>query len=204
MDTILVVNSGSSSLKFQVFGIAKPTTLKRLVKGQLDGIGTQPRLRVKGSDDAVLIDQTHAPEAVGDVSAAIGVAAAWLKETQNLAPIAVGHRVVHGGPDYGRPVLVDDQVLANLARLTSLAPLHQPHNLAPIGLCWRAFRRFPKSPASIRRFTGDMIRSSITMPYPSGSMLKVSAAMAFTAFPMNMSQSVFGRWRQALRKVASS
>ena len=65
MDTILVVNSGSSSLKFQVFEIAGPATLKRLVKGQLDGIGTQPRLRVKGSDDAILIDRTYAPEAVG-------------------------------------------------------------------------------------------------------------------------------------------
>ena len=143
MDTILVVNSGSSSLKFQVFEIAGPATLKRLVKGQLDGIGTQPRLRVKGSDDAILIDRTYAPEVVGDVSAAIGVASAWLKETQNLAPIAVGHRVVHGGPDYDRPVLVDDQVLANLARLTSLAPLHQPHNLAPIGTL---LARVPKLP----------------------------------------------------------
>jgi acetate kinase len=143
MDTILVVNAGSSSLKFQVFGIARPGTLKRLVKGQLDGIGTQPRLRVKGSDDAILMDRTYAPEAVGDVSAAIGVAAAWLKDTQNLAPIAIGHRVVHGGPDYGRPVLVDEQVLADLARLTSLAPLHQPHNLAPIGTL---LARFPKLP----------------------------------------------------------
>ncbi len=143
MDTILIINAGSSSLKFQVFGIARPGTLKRLVKGQLDGIGTQPRLRVKGSDDAILMDRTYAPEAVGDVSAAIGVAAAWLKDTQNLAPIAIGHRVVHGGPDYGRPVLVNEQVLADLARLTSLAPLHQPHNLAPIGTM---LARFPKLP----------------------------------------------------------
>jgi acetate kinase len=143
MDTILVINAGSSSLKFQVFGIARPGTLKRLVKGQLDGIGTQPRLRVKGSDDAILMDRSYAPEAVGDVSAAIGVAAAWLKDTQNLAPIAIGHRVVHGGPDYGRPVLVNEQVLADLARLTSLAPLHQPHNLAPIGTM---LARFPKLP----------------------------------------------------------
>ena len=51
--------------------------------------------------------------------------------------------MVHGGPDYDRPVLVDDQVLANLARLTSLAPLHQPHNLAPIGTL---LARFPKLP----------------------------------------------------------
>jgi acetate kinase len=68
---------------------------------------------------------------------------AWLNDTQQFAPIAVGHRVVHGGPDYDRPVLVDDQVLANLARLTTLAPLHQPHNLAPIGAL---LARFPKLP----------------------------------------------------------
>jgi acetate kinase len=143
MDTILVVNSGSSSLKFQLFGIAGPSTLKRLVKGQVDGIGTQPRLRVRGSDDATLIDRTYEPEAVRDVSVAIGIAASWLKETQEPAPVAVGHRVVHGGPDYDRPVLVDDRVLANLARLSSLAPLHQPHNLAPIGTF---LARFPKLP----------------------------------------------------------
>jgi len=143
MDTILVINSGSSSLKFQMFGIAGPSALKRLVKGQVDGIGTQPRLRVKGADEAILIDRTYAPEAVEDVSAAIGVASAWLKETQNLAPIAVGHRVVHGGPHYDRPVLVNDRVLASLARLSSLAPLHQPHNLAPISTL---LARFPKLP----------------------------------------------------------
>jgi acetate kinase len=143
MDTILVVNSGSSSLKFQLFGIAGPSPLKRLVKGQVDGIGTQPRLRVKGSDDAVLIDRAYVPEAVADVSAAIGVASAWLKETQNLAPIAVGHRVVHGGPHHDKPVLVDDRILAKLAQLTSLAPLHQPHNLAPIAAL---LTRYPKLP----------------------------------------------------------
>jgi acetate kinase len=143
MDTILVINSGSSSLKFQLFGVDRIPTLKRLVKGQIDGIGTQPRMRVKGADDAILIDRTHAPEAVMDVSAAIGVASAWLKDTQDLAPIAVGHRVVHGGPDYDGPVLVDDRVLANLARLSALAPLHQPHNLAPIGTL---LARFPKLP----------------------------------------------------------
>jgi acetate kinase len=143
MDTILVVNSGSSSLKFQLFGIAGPSPLMRLVRGQVDGIGTQPRLRVKGSDDAVLIDRTYVSEAIADVSAAIGVASAWLKETQNLAPIAVGHRVVHGGPDHDKPVLVDDRILAKLAQLTSLAPLHQPHNLAPIAAL---LTRYPKLP----------------------------------------------------------
>ena len=64
--------------------------------------------------------------------AALAVAGAWLRETQKLEPVAVGHRVVHGGPDYDRPVLVDDAVLADLERYVSLAPLHQPNNLAPI------------------------------------------------------------------------
>lgn len=143
MDTILVVNSGSSSLKFQLFGITGSSALKRLIKGQVDGIGTQPRLRVKGPDDAILMDITYEPEAVADVSAAIGIAATWLKDTQNLAPVAVGHRVVHGGPNYDRPVRVDAQVLANLSRLGPLAPLHQPHNLAPIGTL---LRRSPSLP----------------------------------------------------------
>jgi acetate kinase len=143
METILVINSGSSSLKFQVFEIAG-ATLKRLFRGQLDGIGTKPRLQVKGAGDAILIDRTYAPEAVEDPSAALGVASAWFKETQNLAPIAVGHRVVHGGPNYDRPVLVDERVLANLARLTSLAPLHQPYNLAPIGTLLSRSPRLPQ------------------------------------------------------------
>src|SRR5262249_19716005 len=126
------VNSGSSSLKFQLFGIAG-ATLRRLVKGQLDGIGSKPRLQVRDAEGAVLVDRSHEPADGRDVSAAIGIAAAWLREGGDLAPVAVGHRVVHGGPDYDRPVLVDNRVLANLERLSPLAPLHQPHNLAPIG-----------------------------------------------------------------------
>ena len=70
-------------------------------------------------------------------------AAGWLRESQNLEPAAVGHRVVHGGPDYDRPMLIDDEVLAELERYVPLAPLHQPNNLAPI----RAIRaRFPALP----------------------------------------------------------
>jgi acetate kinase len=69
---------------------------------------------------------------VADVPAALAAAGAWLRNMQNLNPIAVGHRVVHGGPRYDRPILVDADVLAQLERYVSLAPLHQPNNLAPI------------------------------------------------------------------------
>jgi acetate kinase len=132
MDTILVVNAGSSSVKFQGFAIDGKGALERLIKGQMDGIGTRPKLRAEAADKQVLIEQSYAPEQVRDVPAALEEAGAWLRKTQNLELIAVGHRVVHGGPRYDRPVLIDRTVLAELERYVSLAPLHQPNNLAPI------------------------------------------------------------------------
>src|SRR4051812_33257556 len=95
------------------------------------------------ADKTPLIDRSYVPAEVGDVSAALQTAGAWLRETQKLEPSAVGHRVVHGGPKYDRPVLVDSTVLADLERYTSLAPLHQPNNLAPIR---SILTRFPGLP----------------------------------------------------------
>jgi len=129
---VLVVNAGSSSVKFQIFDVESGTEPQRLVKGQLDGIGTQPRLRVEASDGARLIDKSYAPGQVADVPAAMVAAGDWLQETQQVQLVAVGHRVVHGGPDYDRPIVVDANVLTHLERLSPLAPLHQPNNLAPI------------------------------------------------------------------------
>jgi acetate kinase len=143
MDTILVVNAGSSSVKFQVFAIDGERDLRRLIKGQMDGIGTRPRLRAAAADGTVLIDEAYVRERVADVAAALATAGEWLRETQKLHPIAIGHRVVHGGPQYDRPVLVDASVLDQLQRYISLAPLHQPNNLAPIR---SVLTRFPDLP----------------------------------------------------------
>src|SRR5262249_30219212 len=131
MDAILVVNAGSSSVKFQIFAVEAGAP-RRLIKGQLDGIGTHPRLTAAASDKSSLIDKTYAPGEVADVPAAIATVAAWMRETQRFHLLAVGHRVVHGGPKYDRPVIVDGAVVANLEQYVSLAPLHQPNNLAPI------------------------------------------------------------------------
>jgi acetate kinase len=133
MEAVLVVNAGSSSVKFQIFAVTPREGLSRSIKGQIDGIGTQPRLRAETRDGSVLVDKTCMPSEVADVAAAMKVAAEWLRQTQAVDLIAVGHRVVHGGPDYDRPVVVDAAVLARLQRLSCLAPLHQPNNLAPIG-----------------------------------------------------------------------
>jgi acetate kinase len=142
MDTILVVNAGSSSVKFQVFGIGAEGP-DRLLKGQVDGIGTRPRLKAHGSDGALLVDLSFSRESVADVPAATRTAGNWLREHQKIMPVAVGHRVVHGGPDFDAPVVIDGDVIRRLEKYLPLAPLHQPNNLAPI----RSLRaQFPELP----------------------------------------------------------
>ena len=101
MDTILVVNAGSSSVKFQIFTVEGEGRLQRQIRGQIDGIGSRPRLRANGPTGDPLADRAYPIEAVADVPAAMAVAGAWLRDELKINPIAVGHRVVHGGPDHG-------------------------------------------------------------------------------------------------------
>lgn len=133
-DLILVVNAGSSSLKFEVFEVGGgASSLARVVKGQIDGIGTHPRLVARDAGSKVLVDEKLQAAEVRDLVQALACAQSWLRaKFGNASPVAVGHRVVHGGPNYGVPTLIDDTVIANLERLVPLAPLHQPNNLAPI------------------------------------------------------------------------
>ena len=143
-ETILVLNAGSSSIKFQLFAVGGDSGLTRRLKGQVDGIGTRPHLLAKGKDGETLVDDSWPENAVADVPAALDKTIAWLQQQLGGAlPSAIGHRVAHGGPDFSEPTLIDDAVLDRLARLVPLAPLHQPNNLAPI----RAIRaRRPELP----------------------------------------------------------
>ena len=144
MDTVLVVNAGSSSVKFQVFAVDGDGRLQRQLKGQMDGIGSRPRLRATGANGDTLADRAYPIEAIADVSTAIMVAGSWLRDELRITPMAVGHRVVHGGPDYDRPVLIDHGLVARLERYAALAPLHQPHNLAPIKSLLANFPALPQ------------------------------------------------------------
>jgi len=131
--SILVLNTGSSSIKFQLFAIEAGSRLARRIKGQVDGIGTHPRLRAAGEDGIPLADTAWQPDEVGTVPAALERVETWLLgRLDGIPPTAIGHRVVHGGPDYSAPTLIDDAVLARLERLVPLAPLHQPNNLLAI------------------------------------------------------------------------
>jgi acetate kinase len=144
MDTILVINAGSSSVKFQVFAVDGDGRLSRQIKGQMDGIGSRPRLRATGAEGETLAERAYSIEGVADIPAALHVAGDWLRDERQITPLAVGHRVVHGGPDYDKPVLIDHSVVTRLERYSALAPLHQPHNLAPIRTLLANFPSLPQ------------------------------------------------------------
>jgi acetate kinase len=132
-DTILVINAGSSSIKFYLYDIAGPGELKARLGGQLSGVGTeQPLLSACDAAGTMMVERKISPAHAADVSNAQDVVGTWLSGHLNGVPRAVGHRVVHGGVEFDGPVLVDDEVLARLDGYTPLAPLHQPNNLGPI------------------------------------------------------------------------
>jgi acetate kinase len=143
MDTVLVVNAGSSSVKFRVYDIVGDQSLKEIVNGQMDGIGVRPRLRANDGQGEKLIDRTYEAKDVPDVETAMRTAGAWLQSEQQLKFLAIGHRVVHGGPRYDRPIIVNEKLLDDLEHYVPLAPLHQPNNLAPIRVL---LKRFPDMP----------------------------------------------------------
>jgi len=131
-DAILVLNAGSSSIKFSMFpGHERPTRQGIICEGECEGIGHRVHFTAKDRSGASLIDEyltegnTH--------EAALAALLRWLESHfHDDQLVAAGHRVVHGGSLYIAPVLIDASVMAELRRLIPLAPLHQPHNLAAI------------------------------------------------------------------------
>ena len=133
MDKVaLVLNAGSSSLKFALFGTAASGDWPLAARGMVEGIGTSTRMSAR--DGAGKSMPTPAPgSGVRDASSALEHVIGWLRTTfQGVQLIGLGHRVVHGGPRHSAPVLVTPEVLAELRALIPFAPLHQPYNLAPI------------------------------------------------------------------------
>ncbi len=133
-DAILVVNAGSSSLKYALYAI-DGAALALLQSGLIDGLSGTPRFVAKDARGAVLASRSLAAGTQGVHAEAIGHLLEFLRDTCGDARLAaVGHRVVHGGMHYADPVRVTPAVLDDLEKLVPLAPLHQPHNLAPIRL----------------------------------------------------------------------
>ena len=138
----LVLNAGSSSLKFCVYRRPEAKTWQVDTRGQIEGIGSSPRLSVKDDEGSVLADQKL--DAISDGSAAVYALATWLRARYAGARLlGIGHRVVHGGARFSSPIQVTRQILDELYGLVPLAPLHQPYNLAAIGA---VFEHMPDVP----------------------------------------------------------
>ena len=132
-DAILVLNAGSSSIKFSLFA-TQSAELTLVATGQVEGIYTIPRFIAKDAAGKLASEKQWEPGAKLGHDGALGHIIDWLKATHGADHrlAAVGHRVVHGGTDFAAPVRVDAEVVAELEKLVPLAPLHQPHNLAPM------------------------------------------------------------------------
>lgn len=121
---LLVLNAGSSSIKFALYGL--PLSAKPSHEGQIAGIGREPRFSIDGKQQPVT-------GAIADHAAAIALLLDWLQGQGHANQLAgVGHRVVHGGGQFTHPVRIDDKALEALVALNPLAPHHQPHNIAAI------------------------------------------------------------------------
>ncbi len=140
---VLVLNAGSSSLKFGMYRRAEEASLVLVAKGQVEGIGTRPRLSAKDKTGEPLVDQDLSAD-VHDGASALDQLAEWLSSNfDRESLVAVGHRVVHGGQQFARPALVTAEIVQELKALSPLAPLHQPFNLAAIEA---VFGRLPGLP----------------------------------------------------------
>ena len=131
-DAILVLNAGSSSIKFSVF-LVQSDRLELLLNGQKEGLYTAPRFKAKDAAGEALEGREWDKGTRLGHDGAIEHLIGFLRGHRgDHSLIAIGHRVVHGGLNYAEPTLVNAEVLTNLEKLVPLAPLHQPHNLAPI------------------------------------------------------------------------
>lgn len=137
---LCVLNAGSSSLKFAVYGVANGA-LKRDQSGEVERIGGEGRMKITTSDGHVLHDRTANTK---DHAAALAMLAQLPDgplDRQGL--VGFGHRVVHGGPDLDAPVLVDAPTLARIEALEPLAPLHNPPAVAVLKELERLFPGLP-------------------------------------------------------------
>jgi acetate kinase len=139
---IAVLNAGSSSIKFALYDLQNIETA--LYRGQIEQIGVSPHLHVVNADGEPVAERNWPTDGF-DHQAATKVLLETSRELLRGEPVAaIGHRVVHGGMNYAAPIRVNAEVIAALSKLVPLAPLHQPHNLAPIKVIAEAAPHIPQ------------------------------------------------------------
>jgi acetate kinase len=136
---VLTLNAGSSSLKVGLFALGAPEPQARMT-GLIERIGGAPRIKATDGEGGAIVARDMRPEEAADHDGALAAVIGLIAERFPDADIAaVGHRVVHGGPDYAAPMRLTPEVLARLESFRPFAPLHQPANLAGVAAAARAF-----------------------------------------------------------------
>ena len=131
-DAIAVLNAGSSSLKFSLFA-ERGEEFDLVARGQVEGLYTSPRFVARDGAGKQLAEKSWGDGVSLGHDGALDHLVGFLRaELAGHRLVGVGHRVVHGGAEFTQPVRVDAAILAALDKFVPLAPLHQPHNLAPI------------------------------------------------------------------------
>jgi acetate kinase len=132
-DLVLVINAGSSSIKFSLFETAGSADPQVLFKGQMEGLYVEPKFTAKDAADQKVADEVLPADVPKNHDYALRHMLSWLEQRLGGREIkVVGHRVVHGGTQYSKPERVTPALIAGLEALIPLAPLHEPHNIAPI------------------------------------------------------------------------
>lgn len=140
--SIAVINAGSSSIKFALYGAA--TDGPALYRGQVEGIGVTPHLTVRNARGETVDDRTWTAAGFDHAAATQQILETGVRLAEGRRALGIGHRVVHGGLRYDAPARLNEDVLSALAELIPLAPLHQPHNLAPIRAIFQAAPHLPQ------------------------------------------------------------
>ncbi|MBN9560010.1 MAG: acetate/propionate family kinase [Alphaproteobacteria bacterium] len=125
-----VLNAGSSSIKFAIYGAGDDLPLR--LRGQIEAIGVAPKLKVSDAAGRTLAEQGWKANELDHAAATLQILRTCQELLGGARVTAIGHRVVHGGTRFAAPLRVEPGVVDALGALVSLAPLHQPHNLAPI------------------------------------------------------------------------
>jgi acetate kinase len=158
-----VINAGSSSLKFSFY-----EGERRILSGQIDGIGARPSASAVGPEGEKLSPPDWGQKPPSVPSEVLPTILPWARERLGHRRLAaLGHRVVHGGLRHSRPARVTPELIAELEALVPLAPLHEPHNLAPIKMALRLNPGLPQVACFDTAFhrTAPEVEQAFALPY---------------------------------------
>ena len=192
-EAIIVLNAGSSSLKFSIYRVADPN-LDLAARGQIEGLGTSPRFTAKDHQGRKLAEAS-----MGDTANGFGHPEAlrtwqWAREqfAGELLPVAVGHRMAHGGLEFIKPTLIDGEVVKKLEQLIPLVPLHQPHNLAAVKGVTKLRPDLPQVACFDTAFHRTKPKVADRFGLPDEMFQAVRGGGVFMGCPMSSSPGSFG------------